>query len=136
MITKIILLIDAIINLILGILLLAFSQQLANFLGVPFVESYFYPNILGAVLFGIGLALLIEYYRKEGSFIGLGLGGAISINLCGGIALALWLIMGNLSISFSGYIFLWTLVFLLIGVSFVEFIIFFRKTKKPDNIDA
>jgi uncharacterized membrane-anchored protein YitT (DUF2179 family) len=56
-----VLLIDALINLLLGVLLLAFSHDLVKLLGLPQTEQSFYPTILGAVLFGIGLALLLEY---------------------------------------------------------------------------
>jgi hypothetical protein len=52
--------------------------------------------------------------------VGLGLGGAIAINLCGGGALASWLIFGNLTIPIKGRIFLWILVFLLVGISSIE----------------
>ena len=122
-----ILLADAAINLILGILLLAFSPGIINFLGVPNTELYFYPNILGGVLFGVGIALLIEYYRKSGSLVGLGLGGAVSINICGGIVLALWLIFGNLNIPLKGIIFLWILVVILVGISSMELLFYNRQ---------
>lgn len=125
---RIILFIDAFINLILGVLLLIFSETLIHFLGVPTSESSFYPNILGGVLFGIGLALLIECFRKPNGLIGLGLGGAIAINLCGGTVLAFWLLLGNLSIPLHGHIFLWSLVFLLVGISILEFIAYLRKS--------
>lgn len=121
--SKSVLLVDGIINLILGILLLAFSQTIVNLLGVPDTDQYFYPNILGGVLFGIGVALLIEWSRKGGSFVGLGLGGAISINMCGGIALALWLLFGNLVIPIGGKVFLWILVLILVGISSMELFI-------------
>jgi hypothetical protein len=39
---KITLLIDATVNLILGILLVAFNRGIAGFLGVPYAENYFY----------------------------------------------------------------------------------------------
>ena len=123
-----ILFVDAVINLILGILLLAFSPWIINFLGVPNTDLYFYPNILGGVLFGIGIALLIECFAKSKLFVGLGLGGAISINICGGIVLALWLIFGNLSIPLKGIIFLWILVFILVGISSVE-LLFYKHQK-------
>ncbi len=123
-----ILFVDAVVNLILGILLLAFSPGIINFLGVPNTELYFYPNILGGVLFGVGIALLIEYYRKSGSLVGLGLGGAVSINICGGIVLALWLVFGNLSIPLKGIIFLWILVFILVGISSTE-LLFYKHQK-------
>ena len=118
-----ILLIDAIINLILGILLIFFSPTIIDFFGVPDSDQYFYPNILGAILFGIEIALLIESYRKDRSFIGLGLGGAISINLCGGLVLGYWLIFKSINIPTRGKIFLWILAFILISISCIELII-------------
>lgn len=68
----------------------------------------------------IGLALLIECYWKSGRFNGLGLGGAIAINLCGGFVLAAWLLSDDLSLPLSGQILLWFLVLLLIGLSLLE----------------
>jgi hypothetical protein len=112
--------IDAAINLILGILLLAFPLELVQALGVPMVDPSFYPSILGGVLFGIGLALLIECYRQSNGFIGLGLGGAIAINLCGGLVLAIWLLSDSLYLPLRGQIFLWSLVLLLVGISLIE----------------
>jgi hypothetical protein len=112
--------IDAAINLILGILLLAFPLKLVKALGMPLAEPSFYPTILGAVLFGIGLALLIECYRQSNGLIGLGLGGAIAINLCGGFVLAIWLLSGSLNLPVRGQIFLWFLVLLLVGLSLIE----------------
>jgi hypothetical protein len=118
--SKKILLLDALINLILGILLLSFSESLIEFLGIPYTANHFYPNILGAVFIGITIALLFEYFRKNDKFIGLGFSGAIAINLCGGFVLALWLIFGNLNLPIKGQIILWIVVFLLIGISFFE----------------
>jgi hypothetical protein len=112
--------IDAAINLILGILLLAFPLELVQALGLPMADPSFYPSILGGVLFGIGLALLIECYRQSNGFIGLGLGGAIAINLCGGFVLAIWLLSGSLNLPLRGQIFLWFLVLLLVGISLIE----------------
>ena len=86
----------------------------------------FIQHILGAVLFGIGIALTIEYKRKS-KFIGLGLGGAISINLVGGIVLFYWLISGSLNIPIQGTIILWTLDFILIGISLFEYCTFKNK---------
>lgn len=114
-------LIDAIINLFLGIVLLAYSNTVANVFGLPETDSRFYPTILGAVIFGIGVALIIEY-RKKASINGLGLGGAISINLVGGIVLLLWLLFGELSIPMRGTFILWILAFILVGLSLLELI--------------
>jgi hypothetical protein len=113
---RFLLLIDAIINLVLGVILVFFSSSLVAALGVPAAEPAFYPSILGAVLFGIGIALLIG--RSNGS--GLGLVGAVSINLCGGIVLGLWLVLGNLQLPFRGFALLWGLVAILVGISVIE----------------
>lgn len=125
-----ILIIDAAINFILGLLLLFYSKGIIQFLGVPDTDQYFYPNILGAVLFGIGVALLIEHFKKPSGLTGLGLGGAVVINISGGIVLALWLIFRHLDIPLHGQIFLWLLVFILVIVSSFEVIVFIKKKKK------
>ena len=113
---KLLLLVDAIINLGLGVLLVLFPRALVAALGIPSAKSAFYPSILGAVLFGIGLALLVE--RSRGG--GLGLGGAVAINLSGGVVLGLWLLFGGLEIPLRGQLLLWGLAALLVGISTVE----------------
>jgi hypothetical protein len=120
---------DAAINLILGILLMAFPAGLVKALGIPMTDPSFYATILGGVLFGIGLALLVECYRKSSRFVGLGLGGAIAINLCGGFVLAAWLLSDKLTLPLRGQIFLWSLVVLLVGISLLEGLTHFRKGK-------
>jgi len=124
---SVLLLIDAIINLLLGVLLLFFPAGLAHWLGIPPAEVVFYPSMLGAVLFGIGLALLIERYKPSAGVVGLGLEGAIAINLCGALALAAWLLFGNLEIPRRGYLFLWGLDLLLLAVSSAELVARRRK---------
>jgi hypothetical protein len=124
----ILLFVDAIINVALGVLLLLFTEDLVNFFGVPPSEQTFYPNMLGAVLFGIGLALLIECFRKPQGLIGLGLGGAVAINLCGGLVLAAWLIFGGLDLPLRGLVFLWSLVAVLVGISAFELIAHLRSS--------
>ena len=114
------LVVDAGINLALGLLLLVFPQGLVRLFGIPDAVSRFYPGILGAVLFGIGLALLIERYKPRAGMVGLGLGGAIAINLSGGVVLTLWLIFGELSISVRGYLLLGMLALGLLGISAIE----------------
>jgi hypothetical protein len=121
--SKAILIVDAAINLILGFLLLIFSPQVVQLLGVPATEQSFYPNILGGVLLGIGIALLIECFRGSGSLVGLGLGGAVAINLCGGLVLTAWLIFGELSIPTGGRVFLWALAVILVVVSSIELLV-------------
>jgi hypothetical protein len=115
---RLLLLIDAIINLLLGVLLILFPSSLIDALGVPTVASAFYPSIPGAILFGIGVALLVQ--RSIGG--GLGLCGTITINLCGGMVLGFWLVFGDLELPFRGIVFLWTLVVVLIGISTIEIV--------------
>ena len=121
--------IDAAINLLLGILLLAYSRPIVDFLGVPFTEVGFYPTLLGAVLFGIGIALVIEARRKPHGLVGLGLGGAVAINLSGGLVLLIWLISGVLNLPLRGRVFLWSLTVLLVGISLAELLVHRRKER-------
>ena len=126
---KTLVLIDSIINLLIGIILLAYSKPVVDFFGLPDSNLRFYPNILGAIIFGIGIALFIEYKRKD-KFIGLGLGGAISINMMGGIVLFIWLISGKLNLHVQGKIILWILDLILVGISFFE-LLAYLKSKRP-----
>lgn len=119
--------IDAIVNLLLGILLLAYSLPLAQALGVPGAAQRFYPTLLGAVLFGIGIALAMEARRSSGGLIGLGLGGAVAINLSAGVVLAVWLLSGALQPPLRGLVLLWALVVLLVGLSLFELLAHGRK---------
>jgi len=105
-----VLIIDAIINFVLGIVLIVYPVQLIRFLGVPEAMSPFYPSLLGAVLCGIALALVIEYYRSPTGLVGLGLGGAVVINICGAFMFIVLMVRHALHMPFQGYIFLWILV--------------------------
>jgi hypothetical protein len=58
---KRLLVIDAIVNLALGVLLLLFPAGIVNLLGLPVTNTDFYASILGAVLFGIGIALISSH---------------------------------------------------------------------------
>jgi hypothetical protein len=115
------LLVDAFINLILSVLLATFPKSVVEFLGVPDNYTKFYPSIVGAVLIGIGVALVIEYFRRPTRPPGLGLHGAIAINLCGALFLAGWLVCGSLEIPLRGLVFLWALAAGLIVISVFEF---------------
>ena len=114
------LLVDALINLVLGLLLLVFPPKVVQFLGVPVVENSFYPSILGGVLIGIAVALFIESVRSADRITGLGLGGAIAINLIAAFVLIGWLISGRLAISIRGQVVLWALVLILFAISITE----------------
>ncbi len=124
-----VLIVDAGINLGLGALLVIVSPDIFEKLGMPSVTQPFYARILGAVLFGIGLALLLERFRKPHGMVGLGLGGAVSINLCGAIVLAAWLLSTNQRLPSRGGILLWGLVVVLVTISLVELGGHYRKEK-------
>jgi hypothetical protein len=128
------LVLDAVINLILGFLLLMlipFPAQLTRLLGVPPVKHAFYPSIMGGVFIGIALALLIEASRKRPhGLVGLGLGGAIAINLCGGFVLMGWLIFGRLGIPTHGQLLLWAIAVTLLVISTVEAVVHSRKNAR------
>jgi peptidoglycan/LPS O-acetylase OafA/YrhL len=119
-----VLIVDAVINIILGILLLLlipFPEQVTGFFGIPKVQPAFYPSIMGGVFIGIGIALLMENKReKNHGLVGLGLGGAIAINLCGGAVLTGWLIFGGLDLPKQGLVILWTLAIILVVISGTE----------------
>jgi len=117
---KAFLLIDGIVNLILGILLLLFPSGVAEILGVPQPPSNFYPTILGGVIFGIGIALLLEAYGQNWGIRGLGIGGAIVINFCGAGVLALWLIIEPLGLPLRGMITLWIVAIVVLGLGVLE----------------
>jgi hypothetical protein len=111
------LLADALINLLLGALLLFYPQWLVEALGMPVVATTFFPNVLGGVLFGIGLALFIAY---RGGAQGLGLDGAIAINLCGAGVVVGWLVIAPHAIPPRGKITLWIIAVVVIGIGLVE----------------
>lgn len=110
---------DGIINLILGILLLLYPAGVVDFLGLPSTDSYFYPTILGGVIFGIGIALCVELFISP-KIHGLGLAGAISINFAGGLVLLYWLIFTRLDIPLKGFITLWIVAILVLGIGVIE----------------
>jgi len=116
------LIIDGVINITLGVVLLIFPSGLVEFLGVPAPASSFYPSILGGVLIGIGIALFLETQSTAQSARGLGLMGAVVINLCGGIVLGVWLLSGELDLPLRGSVFLWGLVLLLVAISCIELV--------------
>jgi hypothetical protein len=114
---KPLLLADAVINLVLGVLLLLYPQGLVEALGLPPVATTFYPRVLGGVLIGIGIALLVSH---RGGAQGLGLDGAIAINLCGAGVVAGWLIAAPETISPRGRITLWIIALLVFGIGLIE----------------
>ena len=118
---KELLLLDGIGNVFLGLLLLVAPTAVAGWLGLVAGDS-FYANLFGAVLIGIGIALLLERQGEPGLTRGLGLTGALVINLCFGLVLSGWLVFGGLQLPLRGILVLWTLVVILVGLSAVELV--------------
>jgi hypothetical protein len=125
-----VLLVDAVVNLLLGLPLVFFPGEVGQILGLPPLETPFYASILGAVLVGIGLALIIECRGTRLPASGLGLGGALSINLCGVAVLAVWLAFGTLDLPSRGYVLLWSVVAVVGGLSAVELSLFSRRAPR------
>ena len=117
---KRLLVIDGAVNLALGVLLLLFPAGIVNLLGLPITNTNFYASILGAVLFGIGIALLIERYGEPSNIRGLGLEGAIAINFCGAGVLMLWLLLVPFDIPLRGKFILWSIAIGVIAIGAVE----------------
>lgn len=91
-------------------------------LGLPISDSYFYSTILGCVLFGIGIALLIERFGYSRNIRGLGLIGATTINLCGALVLLIWLIFTPVDIPLRGFIILWVVAIIVLMICIAEII--------------
>ena len=111
--------IDGVFNLLLGVVLVWYPLSVAEALGLPASGRPFFASVLGGVLFGIGVSLLIERLRRR-TGIGLGLGGALAINLCGAVVLVAWLLGSSLALTVLGRFLLWTLAALLVGLSLIE----------------
>jgi len=113
---------DGVVNLLIGLPLVFFPVTLSRVLGLPVPTQAFWPSILGAVLCGIGAALLLESVRGSRRAIGLGLLGAATINVCGAVALVAWLIGGTLSLPARGVLILWAVAVVVAGLSATQLI--------------
>jgi hypothetical protein len=110
------------VNLLLGLILLLFPIGIIDLLGLPQTNTNFYPSILGAVIFGIGLSLFLELAGHAKHCRGLGLGGAILINIAGSLVLILWLIFGGLAITLKGQIILWAVGLIVLSIGIAELV--------------
>ncbi|NIW79803.1 MAG: hypothetical protein GWN16_10235 [Calditrichae bacterium] len=117
---KMLLIVDGIVNLLLGILLLLFPIGIVDFLGLPPTNTNFYPSLLGAVILGIGCALFLELVGYKKLVRGLALGGAILINMVGSFALICWLTFGSLTITMRGQIILWGVAVVVFTIGIIE----------------
>lgn len=118
MVADLLLLVDALVNLVIGAVLAAFPTRLIGALGLPASPSTFYPRLLGAILIGIGLALIMDALPT--GLAGLGLSGAIAINLCAAVMLSVALLTGIGKPTRGGRRLLWFLVAVLLLLSAAE----------------
>ncbi len=118
--------VDSLVNLALGFALLVLPNTTISFFGLPAVETTFYVTVLGAVLFGIGVALWVERRNVE-RWRGLGLVGAVIINVFGAGTVLVWLIIDPFDLPARGYFVLWAVVVLVIGAALVEILAMVRR---------
>ncbi len=119
--SKLLLLIDAFVNLIIGCILIFYSVGIEKFLGLPAVNSLFYPIILGGVILGIAVAFFFEWKRSQDIAPGLGITGAVIINLFGSMALISCLVFLPLNIPLRGFVLLWVLAVTVFLIGYYEF---------------
>jgi peptidoglycan/LPS O-acetylase OafA/YrhL len=108
--------VDAAINLALGVILLLAPVGSLPLFGVPTPPTFLFTTVLGGVLVGIGIALLVSVRGRHG----LGLVGAIVINLCGSLALAGWLLSSNVTLAPLGTATLWAIAIVVLAVAMLE----------------
>ncbi len=121
---SILLIIDAIVNIFLGFFLVFFPLKVVDLLGLPVETPPFYAIVLGGVLIGIGIALFLGTERRSGTADGLGLGGALLINLFAALALVSLLIGDRIYIPLRGYLILLGLVLFLLLLCGVELLVY------------
>lgn len=107
---------DAVVNLLLGGLLLLAPVRLFEALQLPAQSPGLYRYVLGGVLLGIGLALLLPLRGHPG----LTLTGAIVINICGAGALGTWLLLTSSRPAAAGGLILWALTIAILVLALLE----------------
>ena len=111
--------IDSVVNVVLGVCLLAMPSATIDVFGLPGTRTNFYVTVLGAVLLGIGIALWIER-RNQDPWRGLGLVGAIVINVLGAGTVLVWLLLDPFSMPMRGYVTLWFVTVIVLAAALVE----------------
>jgi hypothetical protein len=132
-----VLILDAIIKLLLGFTLVIFPRELFWLAGLPVETPPFYAILLGGILVGTGIAQTYEYFRAAGDIAGLGLVGAIIINLFGGLTLAVTLRYGGLEVPFPGSYILGGVAFALLVLGGIEELVYLKKKgSQADSSDG
>ena len=110
--------IETLLKLAGGLSLAILPLSTARLLGLPVGTSGFWPRLLGAVLLGLAGAAFVEGSASGSK--GLGLGGAVLVNLaCAGMLVAL-LVLGRATGTSRGRAMLWALAVSLLVLSLFE----------------
>lgn len=110
--------IETLLKFVPGVLLVLAPLTTLRVLGLPRPEIGFWPRLTGALLVGIAGALFLEgAWPGHG---GLGLAGAIVINLCGASVLASLLTLEAGPTTTRGRTTIWLIVCVLVVVSVFE----------------
>ena len=109
--------IETLLKLVPGLLLALAPLTTLRILGLPRPDTGFWPRLTGALLVGIAGALFIEGTH---SGHGLGLAGAIIINLSGATVLATLLALDRGPASTRGRAVVWALTCTLVILSVFE----------------
>ena len=110
--------VEAIVRGALALALIAVPKQVIAVLGLPRTEDTFWPRLVGAIFTGMAIAAYFEGHFKPAS--GLGLGGAIAINLATAFALATALVVGGLALPRRGRLLMWISTAALVVLSLFE----------------
>ena len=105
-----------------GLVMLLMPVSAARLAGLPHTSSTFWPRLFGAALIGIAGAFAVEGYHQAGGAIaakGLGLGGAVIINLTTLLALFGTLIFAAVA-TWRGRLLVWLLILLLLFLTVIE----------------
>ena len=111
---------DALLKLAAGLPLAILPQAAIAVFGLPRVQNGFYARLFGAVLVGLALAVIVEG-RSGHTQAGLGPGGALAINITGGVFLIGQVVLGRSDMSMRGRLLCWGIVAALSVLSIAEF---------------
>lgn len=109
---------ETLMKLASGVLLLVIPLTTTRVLGLQQPGEPFWPRLLGGVLTGLAAATFLEGFVKNTH--GLGLAGAMAINLAGAATLATQLVVGKPAPTWRGRALLWLTTATLATLAFVE----------------
>lgn len=114
--------IETILKGSIGLIMIFLPITAARIAGFPHGNTSFWPRLFGAALLGIAGAFAVEGYNVAGGAIeakGLGLGGAVTINLTAILSLFGTLIFAGVTTR-RGKILIWLMILLLLFLTLFE----------------